>query len=89
MKYIVSYPSGSEFAIEGQSPRGHVDDGTLLMVAIVQPDESVIALDPRAIIRDLDGEVVYHPYMVTLDTHMPGMIEWLVNNPRWAEEVKT
>ena len=41
-------------------------------------------LDPRAVIRDGDGRVVYTPRDYPLDTHTKPMRAWLMDHPTWG-----
>jgi hypothetical protein len=84
MRFSVSYPSGSEFTVAGELRCGRLPGSSMFAVGVIQHDGEIVMLDPRAIVTDSDGEVVYDPRQIPLDVHEPAMIEWLLDNPEWA-----
>ena len=56
-EYSVTYPSGREFKVAGAL--GTITFGSLLSPTIIGADGQATVLDPRAVIRDMGGLVVF------------------------------
>lgn len=83
-KFLALYPSGNEMALEGQLIRGIIPNTDIFGVGVVTEKEVVI-LDPRCVVQDSNGCVVYHPREVMNEPgFQSGMRDWLVENPHWA-----
>ena len=54
------------------------------MPTILDDANHAFVLDPRAIVRDESGHIVYTPRDYPLDTHTKAMREWLLSHPKWG-----
>lgn len=77
--YLVRYPSGTVFTVDGRlavitAPHGPVP--------AVGRGTDVVALDPRAIIT-AGGTRVYGPRNLVPGEHDPGVLAWLLDHPGW------
>ena len=81
----IAYPSGKPFVIEGVW-KGLIKPDGIPSLAIdlgEQESKPVILLDPRAIVRDGEGKILYRPSRRSLEG-APGLQAWLADNPGWA-----
>ena len=64
MTYDVTYPSGTTFTIRGRFRAVHFDSVKPLLTPVIEqgppPAGRVMVLDPRAVITDRVGRVVFH-----------------------------
>ena len=85
MIFQIAYPSGKPFVIEGVW-KGLIKPDGIPSLAIdlgEQESKPVILLDPRAIVRDGEGKILYRPSRRSLEG-APGLQAWLADNPGWA-----
>jgi hypothetical protein len=83
--HIIRYPSGHRFLLDGELIVGMLTP-ELFGPAIDQPGAEIVILDPRGIVTDRAGKVLYSPRLVPLDLHSNWVIEWLAENPEWDRD---
>lgn len=81
-RYYVHYPSGRKLTFEGNFKVGMIPDVDLFAVGYEDDGNQTVLLDPRGVIKNENGEIVYHPRDY-IDSMMDVMSEWLSENPDW------
>lgn len=85
--FEIRYPSGAEMTLKGELRAGPLPGSTLFAVGVVTADEGVFIADPRAVIKDETGSVIYEPRKIPLDMHEPWARAWLAENPQWPSSI--
>jgi hypothetical protein len=78
--YLVRYPSGKSFTLQGRFALTPLE--SCLMPCVFQDDNKVAMLDQRAIVEH-DGVEVYSPRR-NREWLQPEMSRWLHENESWA-----
>jgi hypothetical protein len=80
--YSVRYPSGARLRLRGTFAVVCIGaDGGVCPV--IDSGSEVVVLDPRAVVRETSGRVVYHPARVARETLAPWVREWLDAHLAW------
>ena len=86
MMLQIAYPSGMNFKIDGVW-EGLIKPGGIPSLAVGFTDrskgDSIALFDPRAIVRNSEGERIYRPSRRSLGG-APELQAWLADNPGWV-----
>lgn len=81
----VQLPDGTEYTLFGEIRQGYMEEYHCVTVGIGSwADNSMLLIDPRAIISHILLGVIYTPRLYPLEQHQPEVAEWLRENPLWG-----